>query len=648
MATKSTTKKYEIVKGNTPMLSDAPAKFAFTGIASTSTDNTTRSRRNRGSTIERTDKYANIDAAPLPFTYFSSATSNQISPREAVILCQKAYFNIAIVRNIIDLMTEFSVGNIYFEDGNQSSRDFFSAWMEKTNIFGFQDRFYREYYRSGNPFVWRFEDTVAQPDVKRIITTFGFKTAKALSELPPEGLKIPARYVILNPADILFNGTLALGGGYYFIRLSDYELARLRAPKTDEDLEVLRSLPPAIQKQIAQKTMGVVNIPLDPDKVIAVFYKKQDYEPFGTPMVWPVLEDLNAKLELKKLDMAIARTQQQVILLVTTGAKPDEGGINQENIKELQSLLSNESIGRVLVADFTTQAKFIIPTISDILTPEKYEQLDKDINMGLNNILLGGEKFANQSAKVEVFLARLNSGRDVFMREFLIPEIRRMSKALGFKSYPTPYYEEIKLEDNDVRDRIYVQMAQLGLLTADELITALDSGRLPDFETSIDNQKIYKQNRDNGLFQPLAPAQPDDQGGSGLSQPTGRPAGSPGPQITKHVTPIGGSENLTYSTIKLIENLKAASAVQREVERILRAKFNKKQLSQAQKDAASDIAKIIISNEDVPNWMAKAESYCEKPLDTNQERVNEILDIASVHDTTPYIASLLYVSKKDK
>jgi hypothetical protein len=629
-----TTKKYEVVKGNTPMMTVTAAA-----------DSTTTSRRNRAANIERTDKFANIDEGVLPFRYSVGTTGREMDARDTIVLCQKAYFNIGIVRQIIDLMTEFSVGNIYFEGGNDTSRAFFEAWMSKINLPSFQDKFYREYYRSGNIFVIRYEDSLQPQDVKRIVQTFGSET-QALVELDVTPLKLPARYIILNPANILYAGNISFSTGLYYQRLSDYELQRLRSPKTDEDKAVLQALPPDVQKQIRQKNTGVVNLPLNPEDVTAIFYKRQDYEPFAAPMIYPVLEDLNFKLELKKLDMAIARTQQQVILLITTGNEPDKGGINQDNILEFQKLLENQSVGRVLVADYTTKAQFVIPDIGDILTPQKYEEIDKDINIALNNVLVGGEKFANQSAKVEVFLARLNSGREDFLREFLVPEIRRISKALGFKSYPTPYYDEISLAKNDIRDRIYVQMAQFGLLTPEELNTALDTGRLPDAESSLTSQEAYKEARDKGYYLPLAP---QTAGADAQGQPTGRPGGTGSPQLTKHVTPIGGSEDeQTYSVVKMTAALKAATELQKEVEKILRQKFSKKQLTQAQKDVAFEITKLVVANEDLEKWKEKAPSYCDNPVDTNPERVSEITSIAHELDTDYYGASLLYVSKNDK
>jgi len=593
----------------------------------------TTTRRNRGSTIERTDKYANIQAGTLPYSSASSFGSNELNIKEVIILCQKAYANSPVIRNIIDLMTEFSVGDIYFSGGNKASRNFFEALYKKINLWRFQDEFYREYYRSGNIFTIRFDSLVSPADVKKITQVFGQDNFNGGEKEP----KIPARYMVLNPADILFSGNISFASGIYSKRLSDYELTRLRNPQTDEDREVLESLPPKVRELIKNKTASVVNIPLNNEMVTAIFYKKQSYEPFAVPMVYPVLEDVNYKMELKKLDAAIARTQQQVILLVTQGAKPEEGGVNQEHIKALQKLFQNESIGRVLIADYTTNAKFVIPEIGNILTASKYEQLDRDINLGLNNILVGGEKFANQSSKVDVFLARLNHGRNVFLTEFLIPEIRRIAKNVGFKNFPTPYYDDIALKNNDLRDRIYVRLAELGLLTPGETFTALDSGRLPDDEQSLENQNAYKQLKDGGLFQPVLNKQQQAGGGRPAANSKGVP------QQTKKVSPIGASEK--YSVSKFVVHAQHAGEVKKKVENVLKAKFKKRKLNDDQSVVASHIAKIIICNEEPENWEKAVRQYCDKPLDTNPERIKEILTIAAEHGLDDYLSGLIYWSK---
>ena len=104
-----------------------------------------RTRRNRASTISRTDKYKNIDDGLIPYKYSSGGVNNKsnVDVRDVVILCQKAYYNFSSFRNVIDLMTEFSVGDIYFTGGNKKSRDFFEAFFKKINLSSLKDRFFR-------------------------------------------------------------------------------------------------------------------------------------------------------------------------------------------------------------------------------------------------------------------------------------------------------------------------------------------------------------------------------------------------------------------------------------------------------------------------------------------------------------------------
>jgi hypothetical protein len=610
------------------MVSASEAVFKYSSEGSTET---TKIRRNASSTIQRTDKYKNIEEGLIPFRY-SGGIKNEsnVSIRDAVILCQKAYYNFAIFRNTVDLMTEFSSSHIYFRGGSQKSRDFFEALFKKINLWDFQDQFFREYYRSGNVFIYRFDTKVSDDDITKITQTFGLFSKAAVN--------LPSRYMILNPADIQMGGSINFSLGRYYKIISDYELERLKSPKTDEDLEVLKSLPPETQRLIQQKSIGILTLPLDAKRLVAVFYKKQDYEPFAVPMGYPVLEDINWKAEMKKMDMSITRTMQQAILLITMGSEPEKGGINQKNLEAMQKLFENQSVGRVLIADYTTKAEFVIPDIGNLIGPEKYQIVDKDIQIGLNNILIGSEKFANQSIKVQVFVERLKQARQAFINEFLFPEIRRISKELGFKNYPTPNFEDIDLKDDVQYSRIYNRLIELGILTPEEGIRAIETGRLPNDEESQAAQLKFKELKDKGLYQPLIGGTKNDQ--------VGRPAGSDGiKQSTKNIKPIGTNAKEQYSFLKVKNNLIAYQKLEEEIANFLRKKHNLKKLSFDQKNIVEDITKIIVANEIPENWKNKIEDYINSPVDKNFGQVKNIQSIALNHQIDSYLASILYHSK---
>jgi len=591
-------------------------------------------RRNAAATNERTDRFTNIDKGIIPFKYSNYVKNlSTLDVRDAIILCQKAYYNVAVFRNTIDLMSEFSSSPIYLSGGSQKSREFFQAYFKKINIASFQDQFFREYYRSGNVFIYRFDTSLTNEQLLKITQTFGSRL-KSIAE--NGSIKLPARYTIVNPADVYVGGAVNYAFNIYYKLLSDYELERLREPKTDEDIEVYEALTEDIKQKIKNKNNSYILVPLDKTKLAAVFYKKQDYEPLSIPMGFPVLDDINWKLEMKKMDMAVTRTMQQAVLLVTMGTDPDKGGVNQKNLQAMQALFENQSVGRVLIADYTTKAEFVIPDIGNLIGPQKYEVVDRDIQIGLNNILIGSEKFANQSIKVQVFIQRLKQAREVFINEFLIPEIRRMSKDLGFKNFPIPSFQDIDIKDDVQYSRIYNRLVELGVLTPEEGLNAIETGILPSAEESLNSQKKFKGLRDEGLYQPII--------GGSVSGVAGRPSGSTGiPQSTKNTKPIGSKAS--FSIIKIKENIIASQDLEELVKSAIRKKFNVKKLSNQQKEDGEKISEIIIANELPEKWKSKIEEYIEKPFDQNQDQINNIQEIATEHQVTNYMASLLYHSK---
>jgi hypothetical protein len=612
----------------------------------------TRTRRNASSYIERTNRFTNIERGLIPFNYSQGISKDtNVDVRDAVVLCQKCYWNFALFRNTIDLMTEFSVSDIYFTGGSKKSKAFFEAFFKKIDLWSLQEKFFREYYRSGNVFIYRFDAKIQKSNIHKLSKTFG---VKRLASSKSSSLSLPSRYIILNPADVQAGGNVSFVSGKYYKLLSDYEIERLRNPRTEEDKEVLNSLDPEIRKTITDGKHHAVTIPLDPAKTLAVFYKKQDYEPMAIPMGWPVLEAINAKAEMRKMDMAITRTTHQAILLVTMGAKPEEGGVNQKNLEAMQKLFANESVGRVLISDYTTKAEFIIPEIADLLDPKKYEVLDRDINIGLNNILVGGEKYANQQTKVEVFMARLKQAREAFVNEFLEIEIKRIAKELGLRNYPKAHFEDIPLKQDYNMQRIYNRLIELGILTPEEGIMAIRDNRLPDKQSSIESQEEFKKLKKRGLYEPLiGPASVDDKEPAKTAPKNelqnGRPpqVSTPQPEQRKPGKIGEKQSRAQYSLKKIKNNFSLADKLGQKVSQALLKKHGLEKLSKEQAEVADQISELIVANENPEDWnkIAKIRQYIEKPIDTDRERINKVQDVALEHQINMYVAGILYASK---
>lgn len=621
---------------------------------------TAATRFNRAPLVPEFNRFGNIEEGFLPFTNGSGGSdSSNLCIRDTIVLTQKAYFNFPIVRNVIDMMTEFSASKIYLTGGNEVSRNFFGAYFDAINLSNFQDRFFREFWRSGNVFIYPLKVKIRKEDVNDWIKEFRLNQAIAA-----KNISLAMRYIILNPADIEITGSSSFVNSIYYKVLTPYELQALKSPKTPEDQRILDSLPQDIQKSI-RKGDNSVMIPLNLNNVYPIFYKKQDYEPFAVPMVFPVLDDINWKAELKKIDKAISRTTQQAVLLINVGYETKDGkfAFNKEMVTAIQAIFTNESVGRVLISDFTTQAKFVIPEIGNILDPKKYQVVNEDIKNGLNDILMGGttsEKFANQSIKVKVFIGRLLQARETFLNDFLIPEIKRISKLLGFKSYPEPKFEDIDLEDSVEWPRAVTRLGEIGFLTPDEVFNSIETGRLPSKQESEESQVNFKELKDKGYYEPITggPATQkeitDKQGKFQLQKQAmmpkqnGRPLGAKRPQSTKRVSPMKKTKGeIQFSAIKIKDNIILADKLHKNIDKFLCKKFKLKELNEAQKEVSKGILELVIANEESKNWDKSFEIYADNPVDKNHERVELLNEIAIEHGLDNYLSGILINSIKD-
>lgn len=587
------------------------------------------SRFNKSFYIKPQRRFDHIEESPTPFTYAGTGyKESDVTVRDAIMLCQRAYWGFSIFRSTIELFTEFCVNNIYFKGGSRKSRTFFELFFKKVGINKLQDIFFRELWRSGNCFIYRFFGKLQGIDYKELVKLFG-------GNLDRTNVEIPIKYILLNPADIHAHGAISFDRPSYYHVLSDYELERIRNPRTPQDQAVFDSLSPEDQKKVKSKGRGAVHRELSVKDIVSVFLSKQSYEAFSVPLGFGVLEHLNHKKELELMDQAIARTIQQVVLLVTTGAPPDQGGINYKNIENLRKIFENESVGRVLISDFTTKAEFVIPSIGDILDPKKYQELNQSIAIGLGNVfLLQGEKFANQSAKIDIFLQRLQGARRLFLEEFIIPEMKLIASELGLKGEtPTPYYEELDLKNEVEFNRIYVRLMELGLLTAEEGFKALETGILPSEEDSEASQRHYKELRDNGLYQPLLGKQKQDEG---------RPSGTNRQQSTKKISPIGAQFNLS----RVRDNLIKSQAIEEKIRSMLKKKFSLKKLSDEQESIVQDILVAVIKNESIEQWETCIAEYIEKP-DRQTLKGKEVMAICEEYGVDSLMGGILYYSKTE-
>jgi hypothetical protein len=176
---------------------------------------------------------------------------------------------------------------------------------------------------------------------------------------------------------------------------------------------------------------------------------------------------------------------------------------------------------------------------------------------------------------------------------------------------------------------------EVGVLTPEEGILAIQTGILPNSSESEESQRALKSFKDKGMYQPLTGVKGDQAQG-------GRPTGTSAPK--KKMSPVGAS--IQFSVDKLKQNLSLAVDLELAVAKKVMKKHKLKSLTGPQQEVVSDISDLIIANETPENWISKADLYINNPINTNENMVDTINEYAEEHQTSPYLASLLYHSRK--
>jgi len=605
--------------------------YSRSGSVSNLSSSSTSTRINRSSVTAPINKFSQIRAGMLPY----EMASDGANVRDAIELCQKAYANVPIFRNTIDMMSEFANAELYLEGGNSTSRKFFEKLLDRIKIWDLKDQYFREYYRSGNIFLYRVDGKFSIEDYK--------KFSQTISDGPSLN-KFPLKYVVLNPFEIVAKRSTVFNtkdGGYAKI-LSEFDIERLASPKNDYDKAVFDALDPEVKKQIKDGAYfkDGLQINLKNEKMSYSFYKKQDYEPFAIPFGYPVLEDINAKMEMKKMDQAIMRTVENVILMITMGAEPDKGGINPNNVKAMQTLFQNESVGRVLVSDYTTKADFVIPDINKVVGPGKYEVINQDIKDGLQNIALNDDKYNGAEMKTRVFLDRLKEAREAFIQDFLQPEIRRIALDLGFRSYPTVKFKDIDLRDETQLMRVATRLMELGLITAEQGMELFQTGKFPLAENLEQAQEKFVEQREKGYFNPIVGGVPmiDPETGEEEPEKTSKP--------TKGMSgrPEGSKDQFSRENIQgTIYEIEALNSIAKEK---MLEKLNSESLDENQERMISQLCESVICASAKENWTETMLSCVNDFTEIEKLGTMEnILDISEAHRLEIYPSAILYHSK---
>lgn len=290
---------------------------------------------------------------------------------------------------------------------------------------------------------------------------------------------------------------------------------------------------PTFVSQIMNGANRVQIVDTDP-----ILRKEISVSPYPTPYLFPVLEPLIFKQQLRRMDFAVASRVINAILLIKEGN--DDYPLTEENSGNLDKLKA-QIMARtgnpllmerlfMLFSNHTTTMEWITPDLDALLNQEKYAQVNDELQEGLGftTILLTGESRQAQASEVSTWaiqpqMEEFRSMSTEWLRDLYIEAQDRNN----FRNFPEPQYKPIKLQDFVKTAAVFAALFSEGNVSR----TTRDDMAGIDFETEAELMRDEAETaKDLPAFMPT-PYSP-------LPPAIGSPGAGPGRPIGSQNVPV--------------------------------------------------------------------------------------------------------------
>ena len=390
--------------------------------------------------------------------------------------CMQAYDRIGIVRNTVDMMSEFACQGIDLVHPNPRIEKFYKEWFNKINGKERTERILNMLFRAANVIIKRSTARLSDDDAIALRRGHAADINPDMAR-PPKPMEIPWEYTIYNPLSVdVYGAELApfLGAKYfrYGIRISEIVAKRLKKPTIDMEQMVNSRVPREVLDLARQ---GGKLIPLDPNKTIALYYKRDDWQVWARPMTFAILEDLMMLRKMKLADLAALDGAVSHIRLWKLGSLDHRILPTEAAIARLADMLMNNvgggSIDLIWGPELTLSETST--DISKFLGEEKYRPILNNIFAGLGippglTGLPANQGFGNNFVSLQTLVERLQYGRDILSR-FWANEARIVQQAMGFRIPAQIVFDQQTLTDEASLQRLLIDLADRGLISEEAL-----------------------------------------------------------------------------------------------------------------------------------------------------------------------------------
>lgn len=436
------------------------------------------------------------------YDYRRPSESVPDKPDEIIKSCMRAYSRVGIIRNVVDLMSDFGCQGIRLQHKNKKIERFYKKWFKKVRGKERSERFLNYLYRCGQVYIYRSyaQLTLKQKreleEARAIVNDIEFEEDPKLAKR-----QIPLRYTFINPVAVevvapelcgfMDKPVLCMRTG----SLKSNMLSRVQKKADDGDVlinKALNNIPKSIRDKISDTA-----IYLEDDRIEVFYYKKDDWRPYAEPFIYPILSDIITLEKMKLADISALDGAVSNIRLWTIGDIENKIFPKAGMINKLRDILSRNTAGGVMDLVWGPELK-MQESRSEVykwLGSDKYKPILDSIYEGLGIppvLRSGGGTNTSSFLSMKTLVERLNYGRER-LKEFWEKEIRMVQKSCGISEPAHIVFDHMSLSDEVAMTQLVLNMWDRDIVPTETVIEMI--GRNPEVEEARTNVESRKRGK---------------------------------------------------------------------------------------------------------------------------------------------------------
>lgn len=397
--------------------------------------------------------------------------------REIQQACLDAYDDFGLVRNIHDTMADFTVKGIEVIHPVAEVDDFFRKWFLKVRGPDVSCMMALTLLLTAACPVLRHTARIKRKDEKNIRRGLAGEDVEIRPPFILENKRIPWEYTLLNPSTLTVLGddlSVFIGpkAFRYAVDVPPLLISRIKSPRDKIDREMVESLPQDLRELVRR---GGTAIPIDPNRLQVLHHKKFDWQGWGVPITYTLLDDLNMLKKLKLADLTALDGCISHIRLWKVGSLEHRRLPGQKTFDYLANLLAMAGNGQNfdLIWGPDIELQETSTEIHKFLGQEKYTPHLTAIyaGYGIPPSLTGMTTetgFTNNAISLKIMTERLAYVRRI-VEQFWKYEISLVQNAMGFRLPAKVRFDRLVLTDEAAEKALLVQLADRDLISVGTL-----------------------------------------------------------------------------------------------------------------------------------------------------------------------------------